>query len=178
METQYDDDTFYAEIRRQILLLTSEDNEDSLERKRYKSTSVGNNGYGGSIRSVYSRTSPPASNFCSWETNSSDSPPYWLVSLWKNGKGTGVFIPQAASSAPNNNRQGTDSLADSVFQTLTSFSPLLRSTNLNLLLKITICQNYGSQKKLVLVFVTVHNKLCNGFIVICLINLKRKIFTS
>ncbi|XP_061375027.1 uncharacterized protein LOC133317208 [Gastrolobium bilobum] len=95
METQYDDDTFYAEIRRQILLLTSEDNEDSLERKRFNPFSVGN---GGSIRSVYNKSAPqPASHFCSWETNSLGSPPDWLVNLWKNGKGTGVFIPKVVT---------------------------------------------------------------------------------
>lgn len=111
MDTEYDDDTFYAEIRRQILLLlTSADNEDLLERKRFNPPiSVGN---GGSIRSVYKRaSSPAASQFCSWETiNSSASPPDWLMNLWKNGKGTGVFIPQAVTGLNKyNQRSGTDS---------------------------------------------------------------------
>ncbi|KAK7275230.1 hypothetical protein RIF29_16339 [Crotalaria pallida] len=105
MESQYDDDTFYAEIRRQILLLTSEDNEELLERKSFNSNSVVANG--GSIRSVYKSLSQPASHFCSWETESSGSPPDWLVKLWRKnevklwknekGKGTGVFIPQAVT---------------------------------------------------------------------------------
>ncbi|KAJ1385284.1 hypothetical protein SESBI_41800 [Sesbania bispinosa] len=106
METQYDDDSFYAEIRRQILLLTSEDNEELLERKRFNPSGVGN-GSSISNRSVFKSTSSPStsSHFCSWETNSSGSPPDWLVSLWKNGKGTGVFIPQAVTGR-NNQRQG------------------------------------------------------------------------
>ena len=114
METQYDDDTYYAEIRRQILLLTSEDNEDLLERKRFNSVSVVK---GRSIRSVYNTAPPPASNFCSWETGSSGSPPNWLVNLWKNGKGTGVFIPQAVTCRKNQ-RPGTDSLSFKKDQTI------------------------------------------------------------
>ncbi|KAK7280506.1 hypothetical protein RJT34_25570 [Clitoria ternatea] len=94
-EAEKDDDTFYAEIRRQILLLTSEDNEDLLETRRFNPISVTN---GGSNKSIYSFNSAPPyeSNFCLWDTKSSSSPPLWLVNLWKNGKGTGVFIPQVA----------------------------------------------------------------------------------
>ncbi|OIW02264.1 hypothetical protein TanjilG_15147 [Lupinus angustifolius] len=76
METKYDDDRFYADIRRQILLLTSEDDEDLLERK---STGV----------------------FIPQPVTSEDnaSPLVWPLNLWKRRnekeKGTGVFIPQA-----------------------------------------------------------------------------------
>ncbi|KAJ1436238.1 hypothetical protein SESBI_04267 [Sesbania bispinosa] len=94
-EAENDDDTFYAEIKRQILLLTSEDNEDLLETKSFNPINVTN---GGSNRSVHSFNSASAStsNFCLWETENSGSPPVWLVNLWKNGKGTGVFIPQVS----------------------------------------------------------------------------------
>ncbi|KAG4998617.1 hypothetical protein GLYMA_10G276000v4 [Glycine max] len=94
-EAEYEEDTFYAEIRRQILLLTSEDNEDLLETRSFNPINVTN---GGSNRSAYSFNcaSPSASNFSLWERHSSGSPPLWLVNLWKNGKGTGVFIPQVA----------------------------------------------------------------------------------
>ncbi|XP_027938405.1 uncharacterized protein LOC114192788 [Vigna unguiculata] len=97
-EAEYEDDTFYAEIRRQILLLTSEDNEDFdlLQTRSFNSINVTD---GGSARSVFrfSCASPPPSNFCLWERHGSGSPPLWLVNLWKGGKGTGVFIPQVAS---------------------------------------------------------------------------------
>ncbi|RDY12221.1 hypothetical protein CR513_03012, partial [Mucuna pruriens] len=90
METQFDDDTFYAEIRRQILQLTSEDDEDLLERKSFNQASDGD------VRLAYKRTSPLASHFCSWETLTSCSPD-WLVNLWKSGRGTGVFIPKVVT---------------------------------------------------------------------------------
>lgn len=104
LEAENDDDTFYAEIRRQILLLTSEDNEDLLETRSFNPMSVTN---GGSNRSIYSfrGASLPSSNFCSWEPESAGSPPVWLVNLWKHGKGTGVFIPQVACR--KNQRPGT-----------------------------------------------------------------------
>ncbi|CAL0318104.1 unnamed protein product [Lupinus luteus] len=75
MEIQYDD-RFYAEIRRQILLLTSEDDEDLLEMN---STGV----------------------FIPQPVTSEDnaSQHVWPVNLWKRRnereQGTGVFIPQA-----------------------------------------------------------------------------------
>jgi hypothetical protein len=103
-EAENEDDTFYAEIKRQILLLTSEDNEDLVETKSFDNTHVTNDdsnrlvsGFNGSIT--------PTRKFDLWETGSSSSPPVWLVNLWKNGKGTGVFIPQV--SCRENQRPGT-----------------------------------------------------------------------
>ncbi|MED6170281.1 hypothetical protein PIB30_029400 [Stylosanthes scabra] len=108
METQlqFDDDTLYAEIRRQILLLTSEDNEDLEETRRFDSIRVVKSG--STRSSVYYKSEwQGSSNFCSWETGSTaGSPPDWLVNLWKNGKGTGVFIPQAVAYS-RKQRQGT-----------------------------------------------------------------------
>ncbi|KAL9317113.1 hypothetical protein ACSQ67_013630 [Phaseolus vulgaris] len=95
-DAEYEEDTSYAEIRRQILLLTSEDNEDLLQTTSFNPINVTD---GGSNRSVYrfNWASPPPSNFCLWEGHGSGSPPLWLANLWKSGKGTGVFIPQVAS---------------------------------------------------------------------------------
>ncbi|XP_020204885.1 uncharacterized protein LOC109790179 [Cajanus cajan] len=101
METQFDDDTFYAEIRRQILQLTSEEDEDLLVQKRFNQSSVG---HGGSRRLVWDSTTL-ANHFCSWETHSSGSPD-WLVNLWKSGRGTGVFIPQVVTGKKHQ-RTGT-----------------------------------------------------------------------
>ncbi|KAG5051327.1 hypothetical protein AAZX31_02G092300 [Glycine max] len=103
METQqFDDDTFYAEIKRQILQLTSEDDE-LLERKSFNQAAI--IGDDGSTRLAYKSTSPLANEFCSWETHSSGSPE-WLVNLRKSGRGTGVFIPQVVTGKKHQ-RPGT-----------------------------------------------------------------------
>ena len=106
-EHDYDDDVFYAEIRRQILLLTTEEDEDLPERKCLNSVSVAN---GGKRRPVYgfSGGSPPRRCLCLWESEKFGSPaPVWLVNLWKNGKGTGVFIPQVQCSRSQTPGTGT-----------------------------------------------------------------------
>ncbi|MED6206800.1 hypothetical protein PIB30_030117 [Stylosanthes scabra] len=104
-----DDDSFYAEIRRQILLLTSEENEDVIENTSYKTDKHGGGnsnrsvyGVGGVASSLSSRSGCHGS-FCCWESDTSGplpppAPPVWLVNLWKHGKGTGVFIPQVPCS--------------------------------------------------------------------------------
>ncbi|KAI4313953.1 hypothetical protein L6164_026895 [Bauhinia variegata] len=107
-ESEKDDDIFYAEIRKQILLLTSEeDNEVFLESKQFNPIRVGNSG---PKRSNYGfpNASIPASRFCYWESENSGSPPVWLVNLWKNGKGTRVFIPLTVKCI-RNYRTGTGS---------------------------------------------------------------------
>jgi len=112
MEAQFDDDTFYTEIRRQILQLTSED-EDLLVEKPFNKASVG-----GSTRLPYNNTPPLANHFCSWEAQSSGSPDLH-VNLWKSGRGTGVFIPQVVTGRKYQ-RPGTDSLSVSIFQLVLS----------------------------------------------------------
>lgn len=106
-ETENEGDPFYAEIKRQILLLTSEDNEDLVETRSLNNPIdvTNDDGLNRSIYSFNSESPPPTSNFYLWGTQSSDSPPIWLVNLWKNGKGTGVFIPQVACR--KNQRPGT-----------------------------------------------------------------------
>jgi len=103
-ETENEDDTFYDEIKRQILLLTSEDNEDLVETNSFKHIDVTNDGSNRSIYN-YNNATKPTRKFYLWETDSSGSPPIWLTNLWKNGKGTGVFIPQV--SCKENQRPGT-----------------------------------------------------------------------
>ncbi|XP_022631551.1 uncharacterized protein LOC111240579 isoform X2 [Vigna radiata var. radiata] len=94
MEAQFDDDSFYAEIRRQILQLTSEDEDLSVEK------GFREGGVGGSTRPP-----PLAKHSCSWEAQSSSSP-HLTVNLWKSARGTGVFIPRVVT-AKKYQRPGT-----------------------------------------------------------------------
>lgn len=93
-----DDDVFYAEIRRQILLLTAEDDEDFLDKK-HTNCSRTSKRRSNNLTNLSSALQP-GRYFNSWELEkSSNSVPNWPVSLWRNGNsningnGTGVFIP-------------------------------------------------------------------------------------
>lgn len=92
-----EDDIFYAELRRQVLLLTADDNEDFSDIKHSNSLSTCIRG-SNSLTSNYPTTLQPGSYFNWWEMENTDSVPAWLAKLWKNGHGTGVFIPQIANS--------------------------------------------------------------------------------
>ncbi|KAJ6356924.1 hypothetical protein OIU78_004922 [Salix suchowensis] len=62
-------DAYYAELGKQILLLTADDDEE------------------------------PGSYFNWWERQKTDSVPAWPENSWRsNGNGTGVFIPQIVNS--------------------------------------------------------------------------------
>lgn len=92
-----EDDVFYAEIRRQILLLTSNDDEDRQESAHQRCSNM-------VVGGVSSGVQAPRSYFSWGETEISNSVPTWLVNLWKNGNGTGVLIPTITK--PRGNRPG------------------------------------------------------------------------
>ncbi|XVF43017.1 hypothetical protein PTKIN_Ptkin02bG0006700 [Pterospermum kingtungense] len=97
-----EDDVFYAEIRRQILLLTADDEED------YRETNIFNDSVSGSKPG----SNRPVCNFSygsyfsSWERENTNSVPTWLANLWRNGNGTGVFIPHHVDKSRRRHRPG------------------------------------------------------------------------
>ncbi|CAL1392796.1 unnamed protein product [Linum trigynum] len=117
-----EDDAFYAEIRRQILILTAEQGDnDEIDGNRKRRERKGPPTRGGRVLLQVA----PAGRYFSWcdetdrisgdsssspstSSSSSVSTPDWLVNLWRNNRasgsvvGTGVFIPQIVRSGGRN----------------------------------------------------------------------------
>lgn len=92
-----DDDVFYVELRRQILLLTLEDDDENAvfpKTRRLDARGGAKQGSGSSVPAVRL----PGSCFGWLEDENSNAVPTWLVNLWRHGNGTGVFIPHIAKS--------------------------------------------------------------------------------
>ncbi|XP_075482295.1 uncharacterized protein LOC142522659 [Primulina tabacum] len=93
-----EDDLLFVELRRQVLQLTADDDdEDRLYEKKHSR----------------SRNRSPNSSSCSvtqsgcyynWVVNKEDYvAPAWMLKLWRNGNnGTGVFIPQVSQTRKKN----------------------------------------------------------------------------
>ncbi|KAI3816496.1 hypothetical protein L1987_16195 [Smallanthus sonchifolius] len=99
-----DENAFYEELARQILMLTDEDDDDKVvysndvELRRIPVV------YGG----VESRPVARNRNYYSWWETGVQPVPSWMESLWTSGGGggTGVFIPSGATAGRHRKRSG------------------------------------------------------------------------
>ncbi|CAK9159585.1 unnamed protein product [Ilex paraguariensis] len=95
-----EDDVFYAELRRQILLLTGddEDGDDDYFQRRMKHSNAARNMRRPNLCSAAANL--PGGYFNWSENENNNSVPAWLSNLWRsNGTGTGVFIPHVVKSS-------------------------------------------------------------------------------
>ncbi|KAL2484764.1 Uncharacterized protein Adt_29520 [Abeliophyllum distichum] len=96
-----EDDVFYDELRRQVLLLTAEDSDDEELRENGTSPNMAEARKHGSI-AMSSSVNPPGC-FYNWSGNKEDyAAPACILNLWRTGNGTGVFIPQIIQSRRRN----------------------------------------------------------------------------
>ena len=96
-----EDNAFYEQLTRRILMLTDEDDDDdmSMYRKAVIRKPVVH-GYGGS--------KPEPMKYYSWSETGRCSVPDWMERLWAKsggGGGTGVFIPTARSGGKKSGRR-------------------------------------------------------------------------
>ncbi|KAI3453005.1 hypothetical protein Pfo_009668 [Paulownia fortunei] len=99
-EYEEEDDVSYDELRRQVLQLTAEDDdEDVHENKILNTIEAQKQGpYNGPC------IVPQPSCYYNWLGNKEDcaAAPAWILNLWRSGNGTGVFIPQTVQSRSKN----------------------------------------------------------------------------
>ncbi|XP_030548742.1 uncharacterized protein LOC115753995 [Rhodamnia argentea] len=95
LDRHEDEDVYYAELKRQILELTAEEDQDegSLETRHVARA------YNDAMKASPSACAKGLGHFNSWEKRNPDSSvPSCIWSSWQKSNGTGVFIPNIVKS--------------------------------------------------------------------------------
>ncbi|XP_011008324.1 PREDICTED: uncharacterized protein LOC105113724 [Populus euphratica] len=92
-------DVYYAELKRQILLLTADDDDEVYVTSHSRLVDIQRKQDSNSLTNSFPTTLQPGSYFYWWERQKTELVPTWLENVWRsNGNGTGVFIPQIVKS--------------------------------------------------------------------------------
>ncbi|CAH1416877.1 unnamed protein product [Lactuca virosa] len=94
--SEAEDNAFYAELTRQILLIMEDDDETHARINRK-----------GELPELQGRVVVTSGNYFSWwEGGRSMEVPSWMERLWaSNGPGTGVFIPRVVAGGKSRRRR-------------------------------------------------------------------------
>ncbi|GFP96615.1 hypothetical protein PHJA_001805600 [Phtheirospermum japonicum] len=100
-EEEYD--VFYDELRRQVLQLTADD--EDVHESETKTRNVAEARKQGPL--LLYGPNRPRSYYYDWPGIKEDcgAAPAWMLSLWRSGNGTGVFIPQPGMKSNRSRRK-------------------------------------------------------------------------
>ncbi|KAL3631321.1 hypothetical protein CASFOL_024305 [Castilleja foliolosa] len=103
-EHEHDDDVFYRELREQMMQLTAEDEGDDVDDEEICENK--NSNMVAAKQGLNNKFVQQNRGYYNWPENKEDkSAPTWILNLWRNGNGTGVFIPQIVPSHGKNRRR-------------------------------------------------------------------------
>ncbi|KAI3433241.1 uncharacterized protein J3R85_007140 [Psidium guajava] len=98
LDRREDDDVYYAELERQILELTVEEDEDEGFRETRRRGNV-TRAYNDAMKASPLACAKGLVHLNSWEKRNADSSvPSCIWSSWQKSNGTGVFIPNIVKS--------------------------------------------------------------------------------
>ncbi|KAG6425254.1 hypothetical protein SASPL_115681 [Salvia splendens] len=90
-ELEYEYDVFYSELRKQVLQLTAEDDDDDVQEHKIKNSNA------------VAAQKEGRRGYYDWpQHNEEVAAPTWIMNASITGNGTGVFIPQIVQSRRKN----------------------------------------------------------------------------
>ena len=90
-DLEYEDDVFYSELRKQVLQLTADDDDDDIQEHKIKNSNA------------VAAQKEGRCGYYNWPQHKEEvAAPAWIMNASRTGNGTGVFIPQIVRSRRKN----------------------------------------------------------------------------